>query len=128
MLHLILDKRLVFIYDGECPFCNQFAELLELKSNLPNIQVKDARNNPPEIPKEYDIDIKGALLLYGNEMLSGSDAINFICGKIKTPSAPLLSLLKLVFKSHKRTAFIFPFLLHSRRVALFFKGVSRKIN
>ena len=122
-----MEDKLIFIYDGECPFCNQFAELLELKSNLPNIIIKDARAKPIEIPIGYDIDTKGALLVNGNELLSGASAINFICSQIENPSDPLLQILRIVFKSRNRTIFIFPFLLISRRITLFFKGVSRKL-
>ena len=28
-----MTSNFTFIYDGECPFCNHFAELLELKAN-----------------------------------------------------------------------------------------------
>ena len=40
----MLDKYL-FIYDGECPFCNYFAQLLELKSRLPSLEILDGRKN-----------------------------------------------------------------------------------
>ena len=123
-----MSKRLVFIYDGECPFCNHFAELLELKSNIPSLELKDARDNPPEIPIEYDMDVKGALLILGNERLSGAEAINFICTQLDNPSDPLLLLLRIVFRSNNRTKFIFPFLIQARRMALLIKKVPRKIN
>ena len=67
-----MASKLVFIYDGQCPFCNQFAELLELKSNIPGLQVKNARENPPEIPDGYDMDVKGAILINDDEILYGS--------------------------------------------------------
>ena len=73
-----MNSNLLFIYDGQCPFCNKFAELLELKSNLPNLQVKNARENPPEIPAGYDMDKNGAILFKGKEMLCGANAINYI--------------------------------------------------
>ena len=122
-----MDSKITFIYDGECPFCKQFAELLELKSNLPNISVKNARDRPNEIPAGYDIDIKGAILLIDGEFLTGSKAINRICSYIKDPSDRLLAFLSLIFGSTKRTDFLFPFLLLARRASLFFRGVPRKI-
>ena len=120
--------KLLFIYDGKCPFCNQFAELLELKSGLPNIQIKNARDNPNEIPKGYDMDIKGAILIKNDEMLYGADAIHWICSQIKSPSDYLLKLLSMTFSSSKRTNILFPILLYSRRLTLFFKGVPRKLS
>ncbi len=122
-----MNQRLLFIYDGECPFCNYFAELLELKSNLPNLQVKDARKNPPELPKGYDMDINGAVLLRDGEMLHGAKAINWVCSQIENPSDALLKVLTRTFSSGKRASLIFPILLIARRIALFFKGVPRKL-
>ncbi len=122
-----MDKRLIFIFDGECPFCNHFAQLLELKANIPNLKIKDARSNPSEIPKEYDMDIQGAILYADGVILSGDKAINLICSKINNPSAILLNILRITFSSSKRSKFVFPFLLRARRVALSFKGVQAKL-
>ena len=122
-----MHSKLVFIYDGQCPFCNHFAELLELKSNLPNIYIKNARDNPPELPRGYDMDIKGAILIKGDEVLVGARAINWICTQIKEPSTPLLKILSATFSSDQRADFLFPFLLVARRISLFIKGVPRKL-
>ena len=73
-----MSSTLIFIYDGQCPFCKHFAELIELKSNLPDIQIKDARKDSIGIPNDYDMDINGAILLKGNEMFQGAKAINQI--------------------------------------------------
>ena len=116
-----MTSNITFIFDGECPFCNHFAELLEIKSKISNIKILDARKNKaiikPLLEKGYDID-KGAILL---------DAINIICKQIKNPSSNLLKLLSSVFKSHDRTIFLFPLLLRARRFALISKGVSTSL-
>ena len=122
-----MDSKLIFIYDGECPFCNYFAELLELKSNIPNLELKNARETPRELPDWYDMDIKGAMLLKDNEILHGAKAINFICTQVNDPSDRLLEILRFVFASQHRTNSLFPFLLIARRISLLFKGVPRKI-
>ena len=108
-----MSSNLIFIYDGECLFCNHFAELLILKSNLPNIQVKNARDNPSEIPEGYDMDLKGAILVKDGEILFGASAIHWICSQIKEPSGSLLRILSITFASNQRTYFLFPFLLIS---------------
>ena len=115
-----------FIYDGECPFCNHFAELLEIKSEIKNIKIIDGRKNLSLInsllEKGYDID-KGAILLKDDDIFHGAKAINSICQQIKNPSSRLLSLLSGVFKSNKRTNLLFPLLIRARRIALVSKGV-----
>ena len=120
------DPNLTFVYDGECPFCNHFAELLELKSKVNNISILDARKSP-ELVKEllnkgYNID-QGAILLNEDKIFHGHEAINTICKQIKNPSSNLLKILSFTFKSSKRAKFIFPFLVTARRFALISKGV-----
>ena len=82
-----MKKDLTFIYDGECPFCNHFAELLEIKSKIKNITILDARKNQSItntlLNKGYDID-KGAILLIGDDIFHGAEAINTICNQINS--------------------------------------------
>ena len=121
-----MKKDLTFIYDGECPFCNHFAELLELKSKINNISILDGRKNHKLISllleKGYDID-KGAILLKGDKIFHGAEAINYICKQINNPSGNLLKLLSKIFKSTKNTNLLFPFLIRARRFALISRGV-----
>ena len=118
------DKNL-FIFDGECPFCNHFAQLLELKSNLPQLEILDGRKNLAllsQLYKEgYDLN-NGAILIRNETILHGADAINWICGEIKDPSDSLLEVLRIIFTSNKRTNILFPLLLWGRRLSLTLKG------
>ena len=125
-----MTSNYTFIYDGECPFCNHFAELLEIKSKIKNIKILDGRKNLTLInsllDKGYDLD-KGAILLKNEEIFHGAEAINTICKQIKNPSSNLLLLLSRIFKSTKRTNFLFPLLVRARRFALISKGVSTSL-
>ena len=120
------ESTLTFIYDGQCPFCNHFAELLELKSKIKNISILDGRKNPDLIKdlflKGFDLD-KGAILLKDKDIFHGADAINTVCKLIKKPSSKLLDILSRTFKSSDRTRFIFPLLVRARRLALISKGI-----
>ena len=120
------ESKITFIYDGECPFCNHFAEMIELKSKIKNISIRDGRKNPNLIrdllKKGYDLD-KGAILLINEDIFHGADAINTICKLINKPSSKLLQILSKTFKSSKRTRYIFPFLVRARRLALISKGI-----
>ena len=121
-----MSSKLVFVYDGECPFCNHFAELLEIKSKIEDISILDGRKNSKLISslfqKGYDID-KGAILIKDNDIFHGAEAINYICKQIKNPSNSLLLILSSVFKSKKRTKLIFPLLIRARRLALLSRGI-----
>ena len=118
------DKSL-FIYDGECPFCNHFAQLLEFKSSLPTLEILDGRKNLPLLSQMYNqgYDLnKGAILINKGKVMHGAEAINWICREIKEPSDSLLEILRIIFNSNKRTNFLFPFLLWGRRLSLTLKG------
>ena len=119
------DKSL-FIYDGDCPFCHHFAQLLELKSSLPELEILDGRKNLSllsQLYKQgYDLN-KGAILINNDNIMHGANAINWICTEIKEPNDSLLEVLQIIFKSNKRTNFLFPFLLWSRRLSLTLKGM-----
>ena len=125
-----MTSNYTFIYDGECPFCNHFAELLEIKSKIANIKILDGRKNLTLIKslleKGYDLD-KGAILLRDEEIFHGAEAINTISEQINNPSSSLLLLLSRLFKSTKRTKFLFPLLVRARRFALISKGVSTSL-
>ena len=125
-----MTSNFTFIYDGECPFCNHFAELLEIKSKINNIKILDGRKNlniiKSLLEKGYDLD-QGAILLKDDDIFHGAKAINTICKEVKNPSSNLLKILSSVFKSNKRTKLLFPFLLRARRFALISKGVSRSL-
>ena len=125
-----MTSNYTFIYDGECPFCNHFAELLEIKSKISDIKILDGRKNLTLIEslleKGYDLD-KGAILLKDEDIFHGPDAINTICKQISNPSSSLLELLSRVFKSNKLTKIIFPLLIRARRLALISKGISTSL-
>ena len=120
-----MSEKTLFIYDGECPFCNHFAQLLELKSNLNEVEILDGRKNLPLLSQlysqGYDLN-KGAILINNENIMHGADAINWICSQIKEPSDSLLEILRIIFTSNKRTNFLFPFLLWGRRLSLTVKG------
>ena len=124
-----MSSEVTFLYDGDCPFCNKFAELIELKGSIPNLKIKNARENLPQLTalykQGYDID-RGAILIRDKEILHGSNAINWICKQINEPSDSLLEVIRVLFTSEYRTKLFFPLLIWGRRIILLFKGKSRK--
>ena len=80
-----MQDTTILIYDGECPFCNKFAELVELQSGIENLRIKDGRENKSELrrlkEKGYDLDM-GAIVINNEEILQGSIAITWIFSQI----------------------------------------------
>tara|TARA_Y100001968_G_scaffold131971_1_gene120444 strand:+ start:85 stop:486 length:402 start_codon:yes stop_codon:yes gene_type:complete len=120
-----MSDKILFVYDGECPFCNYFAQLLELKSSLPSLQLIDGRKKLEYLTelykKGYDLN-KGAILITDGNIKHGADAINWICTKINEPNDSILEILRVIFISNKRSKLFFPFLLWGRRILLTIKG------
>jgi len=120
-----MSDRTLFIYDGECPFCNHFAQLLELKSRIQSLQIIDGRENLEKLTQlynqGYDLN-KGAILIKDGKIMHGAEAITWICSEVKEPNDSLLKFLKVIFLSNKRSKKIFPVLLWSRRITLTIKG------
>ena len=120
-----MSDKTLFIYDGECPFCNHFAQLLELKSSLPSLELLNGRENLDQLTQlfkqGYDLN-NGAILIDNGKIRHGSDAVNWICSQIKEPNDSLLEMLRVIFTSKKRTKLLFPFLLWGRRISLTLKG------
>ena len=120
-----MSDKTLFIYDGECPFCNHFAKLLQLKRSLPSLEILDGRENLEYLTQlykqGYDLN-KGAILLHNGNIKHGAEAINWICSEIKEPNDSLLEFLRIIFTSKKRSKLLFPFLLWGRRIALTLKG------
>ncbi len=122
-----MEEKTLFIYDGECPFCNHFAQLLEIKSGIPYLQVIDGRENLDQLTQlfkhGYDLN-DGAIIVNKDKIRHGAEAINWICSEIKNPSDSLLKILRIIFHSNKSSSLIFPFLLWSRRFLLTLKGIA----
>ena len=120
-----MSDKSIFIYDGECPFCKHFAQLLELKSSLPEFEILDGRKNLALLSQlynqGYDLN-QGAILIRNENIMHGAEAINWICSHIKEPSDSLLEVLRIIFTSKKRSILLFPFLLWGRRFSLTLKG------
>jgi len=41
-----MSEKNLFIYDGDCPFCSNFAQLIELKSHIPTLKILP-KSKPP---------------------------------------------------------------------------------
>lgn len=116
---------LTLVYDGGCPFCSQFALRSELCSGIQNLCIVDGRSAHQlrrEL-KQNGLDLaEGAVLLEGDDAWHGSAAVAEISRRMK-PSDPLLSLLRLVFKSDNRATWLYPSLLLARQAALKIRGL-----
>ncbi|MFM7269422.1 MAG: DCC1-like thiol-disulfide oxidoreductase family protein [Cyanobium sp.] len=113
----------VLVFDGGCPFCRHFAELSELRSGIPALQIRDGRQDAglrqQLAVRGYHLR-DGAMLIDAERVLHGADAIAWLCSRM-VPSAALLQLLAPMLGDPQRSRAAYPLLLLARRVALALK-------
>ncbi len=115
----------VLVFDGGCLFCRHFAELSELRGGIPELQIRDGRSDPAlrqELEERGYRLCEGAMVIDGEQVLHGAEAIAWLCRRM-TPSAALLRLLAPLLANRGRARSVYPLLLLARRLALAVRGL-----
>ena len=116
---------LTLVYDGGCPFCRHFARRSELLGGMPDLVIKDGRSDHElraQLRQQGFKLSEGAVLIDGNRIWHGSEAISILCQQL-TPSDPLLQLLHGLFRDSRRANLLYPGLLAARQIALGLRGL-----
>jgi hypothetical protein len=119
------DPSPVLVFDGGCPFCRHFAELSELRSGIPGLQIRDGREDAElrQTLARRGFHLRdGAMVIHGEEIHHGAAAIQWLCARM-TPSAALLQVLAPLMGDGKRARTLYPLLLVARRLALGARGL-----
>ncbi|SBO42271.1 DCC1-like thiol-disulfide oxidoreductase family protein [Cyanobium sp. NIES-981] len=110
----------LLVFDGGCVFCRQFALLSELKGGIPDLEIRDGRADTELrralAARGYHLR-DGAMVVQGNRVWHGADAIAWISARMQ-PSAALLRVLKALMAERRRAEQLYPLLLLARRAAL----------
>ncbi len=115
----------VLVFDGGCVFCRHFAELSELRSGIPGLQIRDGR---ADLALRQQLERRGyrlrdgAMVLDGEQVLHGAEAIAWLCRRMSA-SAALLQLLSPLLADSRRARAMYPLLLFARRLALSVRGL-----
>ena len=113
------------MFDGGCPFCRHFAELSELRSGISGLHIRDGRTDHALRQSLENRGYRlrdGAVLIDGERIRHGAEAIGWICARMR-PSAALLQLLAPLMADPARARAIYPLLLAARRLALAMRGL-----
>ncbi|MGB1077742.1 MAG: DCC1-like thiol-disulfide oxidoreductase family protein [Bdellovibrionales bacterium] len=117
------------MYDGECPFCNNYVHFVNLREIFGEIRLIDARDDTPERKeveeRGYDLD-EGMIVFYEGEYYHGHDAMHII-GTLADGKGIIHSFNKWVFSSPNRAKHLYPTLRFFRNGALKLLG-RKKIN
>ena len=118
-------KGIIIIYDGECPVCTRYVQMVRLKQVHGEVRLVNARSENSELvdwvcSEGYLID-DGMVVLYGDRVYYGADAIAFI-SLVTTSSSILNKSISLMFRCKWLGKFIYPVLVLLRRMLLILLG------
>jgi predicted DCC family thiol-disulfide oxidoreductase YuxK len=110
----------VVVYDGECPFCRNYVQLMALRKAAGSIELVDARTPAPAVVKlkqlGFDLN-EGMAAFYGGNVYYGSDAVVFL-SSLANERGWLGRLIALLLREPRRARMLYPIMKFGRRVAL----------
>jgi len=122
-------KKVVLIYDKECPACQAFCIRTRINESIGELILIDAREESPELQEitdlGWDID-QGMVLKVEDELYYGSDAIHAL-SLMSSRSGVFNRMNYWMFKSKRLSTVLYPFLRSCRNLLLKMLGKS-KIN
>ena len=107
-------------YDGECPFCTRYVQMLRLErgggAELVNLREADAKRRELE---QAGFDLDGGMVVDdGNRLYGGTDAVSYLA-TITSPSDLLNKLNRWVFSIAWLARIVYPILRSGRWFTLF---------
>ena len=122
-------EEILLVYDRECPACNAYCQIVQIRKSVGELRIVDARENSDVLneitARGLDID-QGIVLKMGDQLYYGSDAINALA-LIGSRSGIFNRLNYWIFKSKTISKILYPVLRSGRNLLLKTLGKS-KIN
>lgn len=108
------------IYDGDCPFCASYVRMARLRAEVGPVRLIDARSDAPEVAAAraagHDLDA-GMVVRHGGRVFHGDAAMRHLA-ILGAPGGALNDALRLVFRSPRRAALLYPLLVRGRNLTL----------
>jgi predicted DCC family thiol-disulfide oxidoreductase YuxK len=123
------EKSLILVYDDDCPVCSNYVQMLRIRESIGELQLVNAREGGKLIDdltaQGIDLD-KGMVLIVDGTTCYDSDTIHALA-LISSPSGMLNRFNYWIFKSKRRSHFLYPILRSLRRILLTMLG-KKKLN
>jgi predicted DCC family thiol-disulfide oxidoreductase YuxK len=121
------DGKHWIVYDGECPFCSNYAAFAKLRTRLPDARLVNARETEPLIEwledRGVDLD-EGMAVIEGNTIHHGAAAMTFIAEHAER-NLGLGRVLNSAFRNPGWAAALYPVFRSGRNLVL--KLLGRKL-
>ncbi len=113
------DTHIRVIYDGECPFCQAYANMLRLKEQY-RIELVDARGEHAILSeidaRGFDLD-DGMVVEMNGRFFHGDEALTRMA-LMTTESGLLRRFTKWIFTNERRSRILYPILRGGRNMTL----------
>ncbi len=123
-----MTNRIKIFYDGECPFCTNYTQLLELKKSVGEVQLIDLRIDSNEHYVEkftnsgLDVD-QGMVVEYLEKQYYGAKAIN-VLAELSSGATKTSAVYGALFSNRIVSAVLYPMMKLGRSVTLAILGRS----
>lgn len=111
---------LVIVYDGECPFCSNYVQVLTLRDTVGKVQLVDARSDHALVSKlqldGYDLN-EGMAALFGGRVYYGAECVNMLA-LLSSESGVFNRMNNMIFRSGTLSRILYPFLRTGRNITL----------
>lgn len=120
-------NTVTLIYDGECPFCSSYADIINIRENVGELLLIDARKGGPVVERVrnegFDLD-DGMIMLYRGDTFHGAECMHML-SRLSTSRSIMGRALHLLTRSRWVATIVYPVLRFGRNLALRILGRRR---
>ena len=120
--------HLRIVYDGACPFCDDYVRYQRLQAAAASVELIDARSHP-EVLAEHSISHAhledGMVVILDGRQLHGADAVHALSLLSDPPGKGWVHAVATIGRSRALARIAYPFMKVGRRIALALLGVPR---
>lgn len=126
---MTMSDPILIVYDGECPFCSAYIQMVRLREAAGKIELVDARSDHPVLHRieaaGLDLD-KGMVVELAGQLRHGDAAMTTLAA-MTTRSGLFNRLMRMMFARPAVARVLYPPLVAGRTLTLRLLG-RRKIN
>ena len=115
-----LSDEVAIVYDGECPFCQQYTQLLRVRASAGKVRLIDARSDDPLVStiveRGFNLD-QGMIVIIAERFYHGAAAMQ-VLAMLSTRSGWFNRFNYFVFRSKTVSTVLYPFLRAGRNLVL----------
>ena len=120
--------KIRIVYDGQCPFCDDYVRYQRLDRAAESVELVDARARP-EVLAEHSISHAaledGMVVIADGRQYHGADAMHLLSTLSESPGKWWVRAVAAASRSGPVARLLYPFLKLGRRMALALLGIPR---